>query len=145
MPGSGGINFTVTGVAALDRKFRDLPKKLQNKILRDEIKAAAGPMHATAKALAPVDEGNLQRAIKIRAMKRKRGFVGRSIIVDPKRLAPDQAEGMRKYVAGLFAEYGTQHAEEHPYMRPAYEAKADSTKAQAIRNISRRIEQEAKS
>ena len=141
------IVFRVTGNKKIDKMFAAMPKKVQNKILRDEIKKAAKPMHDSAKAMAPVgEEGMLKRSIKQRAMKRKRNHVGRSVIVDPKFFA-DQAEGMRKFVAGMFMEFGTRSGvtDKQQYMRPAFKKNKDAVLHKALENIKTRIETEAKS
>lgn len=142
------IKFKITGDARIDKMFTSLPKKVQNKILREEIKKAAKPMAKLAKSYAPVDEegdhpGLLRRAIKERAMKRRRNYQGRSILVDPKYLVDEQGQGMRKYVAGGFMEYGTKFVNDQTYMRAAFDGLVAATKRRAISNIKQRIEAEA--
>lgn len=135
--------LTLTGSRYIDQVFAALPRKLQNKILRDEIKVLAKQIAATAQAKAPVDEGDLRRAIRVRAMRRKRGFVGQSVMTIAK-FMPRTGDGeIADRTAGSFQEYGTEHQPAQPFMRPAFEQHRDSGKASVLSRVKQRILAEA--
>lgn len=67
-----GVRFTITGHKQLDRKFAALPPKLQKKILRPALRAAAKIVLDQAKANAPVQSGRLKKSLKVKAAKRSR-------------------------------------------------------------------------
>ena len=71
------VQLTLEGAKELDRKLRELPKRLEKKILRTALRAGMRPIHTAAQQNAPVEKGQLKRSIKLRAIKRNRkGFVG---------------------------------------------------------------------
>lgn len=132
----------LTGDKKLERIFKTLPKKLQNKIIRDALKVPAKAIQQSAKALVPVDEGELKRAIRVRAMRRRRGFIGRSVIVDAKRVnrAGDESSGKR--VAGAFQEYGftTRSGEKvaaDPFLVPAFKQHEPNIRTRVTAQIGR--------
>lgn len=114
------MSITITGEKELRRAFEVLGKKAVNKEIRDQLRDDMKPAHQNIKAWAPVDEGDLQRAIVHRAMRRRRGFIGRSILVDPKKLTRAGDNEASKRLAGAFQEYGTKHIAEDPFMRPGF-------------------------
>lgn len=64
------------GDKELIRTLRGLETKLQNKALRTASRKAGKVVATAAKGNAPVDSGQLKRAIKVRAIKRQRNRVG---------------------------------------------------------------------
>lgn len=59
---------------SIKRMLLQLPKKIRNKILRQELRAAAKKLVAPSKAATPVRTGKLQKSVKVRAAT-KRGSV----------------------------------------------------------------------
>ena len=64
--------ISLSGDKKLDRALKAMGPKLTKKILRKAVRRAAKPVLTTARARVPIDEGDLKRSLKIRAMKRSR-------------------------------------------------------------------------
>lgn len=60
------------GGKALEKKLKELPKGIRNKVIRQSLRAGAKIVHTETKAQAPVDSGLLKSALKVRAAKRSR-------------------------------------------------------------------------
>ena len=101
---------TNTGKNAVRRGMRNAMKRLENK----------------AKALAPVDRGDLRDSIKTKNAKarRRRGSVkfqretGISMLTGPTVIRGDNY--------GYFQEFGTVHAAPQPFMRPAADSEGEN-------------------
>ena len=63
-------------VARVRRMVEQFPKKIRNKILRQELRKAAKTLVAPSKAATPVQTGKLKRSVKVRAVKRSRKAIG---------------------------------------------------------------------
>jgi HK97 gp10 family phage protein len=71
------VRFEVRGAKELKRKLDELADKEVKKIVRQAMRAGAKVILPKAKAYAPVGAtGNLRRAIKVRAAKRSRKYIG---------------------------------------------------------------------
>ena len=71
-----GVSVKLVGMDAALRKLRTLPKKVQGKIIRPALRAAAKIGQTEARRLAPIKGGLLRKNIRVRAAKRKRGRIG---------------------------------------------------------------------
>ena len=63
-------------MAAINRMLLTLPKKIRNKILRQEMRKEAKALVAPSKAATPVRTGLLRKSVKVRAQKRTRSSLG---------------------------------------------------------------------
>lgn len=124
------IAVQITGVKRLDRKFARLPKRVQNRVVRTSIKDAAKILMEDSRRRAPKLTGALKKGHKVRAMKRRRNFIGRTILVDDP--------------AAAAMEYGTSDVDAQPYLRPALDETGQRVKDKALANIKRGIIGEAK-
>lgn len=101
MKAGGGV--IVTGEAELDRLLRSLPLKVQKKLSRQATRKSAKEIALPyAKSRVPVDEGDLLRALVVRAMKRSRNRFGHTVGTKEGAYQGDQ-------FYGSFPEYGTKH------------------------------------
>ena len=77
------VDVIMTGDAHAARVFRDLPRKMQNNIMRRVLRGAAKKVEAVAESRIPVDTGTLKSAgLKVRALtgkQRRRGEIGYAI------------------------------------------------------------------
>jgi len=146
--------------------LKSLPARVQNKVIRKALKAAAIPIESEAKARAPVDDGNLRDGIGIKPGKRRKGRV--SMLVQSSR-----ASGYENFYGG-FHEYGyhrmgviyipgvgfrtpkkiggtkqvrggetTTYVPPRPYMRPAFESRRAEATAIAAKVIGAEVQREA--
>lgn len=70
------MGMTIHGDAKLISEFNALPRKIQDKLLRTELRGALKPVLAQAKATARKLFGAMAATLKIKAMKRKAGRIG---------------------------------------------------------------------
>ena len=111
----------------IEKMFKEMPttfKKIIRKRLREDMK----PVRANARAWAPVEEGDLQRAIVQRAGKRSRNMISQRVFVDAKKLDRAGDNEASNRLAGGFQEYGTKHIKKDPFMLPAWQAYEQSIK-----------------
>ena len=111
--------FSFTGakrdIKKLDQLILALPKSLANKGARKATRAQAKIVLEDAKALVPIDTGELERSLKVKARKRSRrnkGTVGHAVTTGQQLFVDDQ-------FYGAFVELGTQKKEADPFLRPA--------------------------
>jgi hypothetical protein len=141
---------TITGDVELDRKFRELPIKVEKKVLRDALRPAAKVILDAARALAPSRSGLLKGSLKVRAQGRSRrrpnavGFVVQTAEGDYKgetfygaflmlghRLGSRKLGNRRRLIAGK------------NFLRQALDTSGEAAKADALERIKEGIEREA--
>lgn len=94
----------ISGLTGVLKKVSELDKGLQNKLLQKGFRAGSKIMQKEAVRLAPEDTGLTKSAIKVRAMKRKRGRIGISLTLGKKDFT-----GESYYAA--FTNFGTKDRE----------------------------------
>jgi len=120
--------LVVTGDKQLDRKLAQFEPKLQRKGVAKASRAGAKLVAARATARAPVDSGDLERSIRVRALRRSRVRSGHGVDSGSKTKHEDVDSGLPFYAQ--FIEFGTtnrQHksgksvgrvaAEDHAFLR----------------------------
>lgn len=70
------FNIELLGDKELSRRLQALPEKLERKVLRQALRAGANVALPAARQSAPVRSGRLQRSIRVRALRRRRGQLG---------------------------------------------------------------------
>lgn len=135
----GGFKFASFGGRQVINNLKDLDKKVARQIVRKEVREGLKPVAEAVKARAPVGEtGELQKNVKVRAAKgRKRGDIALEV-----RVGEGDFQGDQYYAA--FVEYGTSKMDAKPFMRPAYDEKADDVADKTTRRIVDEIEAAAK-
>ncbi len=117
---------TLTGDKALDRRLKKMEPKLAKSLQRKAVRKAAKPVLETAKDEVPKDTRDLERSLKIRALKRSRrnrGVVGVRVVTGDQFFTGDT-------FYGGFLEYGTQDIIPFGFMRAANDQNRDT-----VRNI----------
>ena len=118
--GSGGSVDIMTvideaSVKKLYDKLQMLPKKVANKIAGPAGRAAAKVVAAKARSIVPVDSGDLEASIKVRAVKRTKrykGMVGASV-----QTGKGNFRGSTYY--GGMVEFGTKRQPQQSFLRHA--------------------------
>lgn len=129
--------FEIRGIKELERAFKELPKRLANKVVRQAIRKALGPVKTQAMANAPRDTGFLASKIVVRAAaKRRRGVISLEV-----RVGEGSFKGRAFY--GAFLEYGTREIAGLHYMLRAYESQKDQARRTASAMIAEGLEREA--
>lgn len=163
----GKVTFELRGGAELDKLLEELPKRVATRLGRNAVNAGARVIAAEARRRAPVETGDLKKAIRVRS-KRSRlpitlrlnsveataGVGGRegplAHIIEfgtaPHRIVASPGKVLRFEVGGdvRFAK-AVQHpgAAPKPFLRPAAESKAGAALQQIGDNLGKGIEREA--
>lgn len=139
------IDFStrVEGVNEVLAALRQLPTRIENKVLRKAARNASKAVQEVAKGNVPEDTGALRKGIKVRAQKGKRGRIAFTVRTptraelaagNPRRTA--EIMGSRWYYPAAI-EYGYTRngvtVAPNAFMRRAYESTRDSA-ARAMRN-----------
>lgn len=116
--------FTVQGGRDLERRLRELPDGMSRKVQVSALKEGAEPMRAKAAELAPRSDEAPHMADHIvvsELSQRDRDAISAfdDVVVA---VGPE-----RKFFYGYFLEYGTAHQPAQPFMRPAFDTKAQTT------------------
>ncbi len=152
----GGEFAHVEGLRELAAGLRELPKVMENKILRGALRAAAEVVANEARYRCPVRTGQLKASIRVstrvvngrvicyvKAGSRytvfRIGKKGRSTKDAYKTIG---ANGGVDYQAAHYAfwiEFGTSKMAARPFMRPAFESKRDQAIATFTEYVQRRL------
>lgn len=131
-----GISVTFTGSAEVKAIFDAMPGKVQKKLIRHALRAAAKAIQEDAKRIAPDETGALAKSIKVRAMKRSRTRVGVQVFTDSDSL---QTDGKKGYYAA-FTELGTSREAAQPFLRPALEGNKGQAQSMIASDIKDAVE-----
>lgn len=112
------------GLPELEKALNELPDKVQERIIKGSMRAAAGVARNDAKRRVHVRTGDLKKAITVVTVTRKlqtRGWIGQAI------LGIKSPTSRRAHLE----EFGTEHSDAHPFLRPAMEETKDAQFAAA--------------
>jgi HK97 gp10 family phage protein len=117
-----GFTFTLYGARELENALRQLPTSVAKATLRGVLVKAGEPVVHAARALAPVDRGDLAASIGIRSIltrrqRRARRAGGRGGAADVF-IGPSFPMGAH----GHLIEFGTVKMRARPFLRPAWDA-----------------------
>lgn len=152
--------FSFKGGKELERQLAALadPKKIKS-AARSALRKGADEIIPTAKALVPIDKGDLRRSIKQGAAKKRRGeddsVVWQIIGIDRAEQLP--AEKLKKDGAGTYRDPGVagvgpitefgrpeQGVPAKPFMRPAFDARKGRAAVAIRTELGKAIERQAK-
>lgn len=115
-------------------KFGDIPKAVEEGSEKAILELVTR-VTAQAKALAPVDQGQLRNSIMGRVEKEDIGFNDGSGERAPDKIRERAKEGQgfvgTAVLHGIYQEFGTRFTRAQPYLRPAVDIEANGTKAKA--------------
>lgn len=140
------ITIRFENAAAIQQGLRELGNQpAMRRAIKDALRDAAVPMAELARSLAPIDEGDLKRSIKIAPRKRRRGddvdrfgvVIGidaneEPALIKARRRRRDGGKGgdyRDPGVAGVgpITEFGRPGVAAKPFMRPAFDAEGEKT------------------
>jgi len=151
--------FKIQGAKELEFFLKTFPKKVEKRLLKGALSAAALPIKREAKKLAPKRTGTLKKAIKSRRVKGRRAAV--QVYVERGKRAKNDAwyahiieEGAKPHIIkgrkgrGLTIGGRTVQSVKHPgvkarpFMRPALETQARTAIGQFGKKLAMLIERE---
>lgn len=136
------VTVKIEGLKELDRALGELPKSTAKRVLQKVLKDAGEPLAQAARAKAPREKGFLIENID----------VGTKLTRRQATLHKKQAKDDRAYAetfvgasdpAGMQTEFGNEHQEAEPWLRPAWDAKKDATLEQISNALWGEIERAA--
>jgi HK97 gp10 family phage protein len=141
------LKVSLFGDREIAQKFKTLPTKVANKVLRQALRPAAKIVLEQAKKEVPVVTGALKKSLKVRAGKRRKGSV---------KVLVQTAEGFFKgktYYGG-FVHFGHRIGSRrlgdsrklvppNPFVSRAFEAKSNEALATTERLIAEGVERES--
>jgi HK97 gp10 family phage protein len=119
------------GIDAVFRELGDIDKGLRTKIIRQAHRAGGKILKSEIQAEAPAATGRTRRSVKVRAGKRKKGFISTEVSIDG---------GHDEPFIG-FVEFGTHDQAPQPFIRRSVAAKihavVDAIRAAIMAGIAR--------
>lgn len=155
------ISLQVKGLDALHAQLRELGAELGLKTLAAAARKAFKPVLDDAKAMVPVDSGELRDSLKLSVVKPKGGDltvvvgirIGKGTGAKQARLAAaafgeGQSRGLPPAARWHFIELGTAELAPHPFLRPALDHNAgavlEALKTEIAKGIAKALRARAK-
>ena len=137
------IQIDVTGLKKVEKRLSKLPQKAARKVVKAALRKGAKIVVAKAKQNAPIDEGALRKAIKVRGIKtseakkfKPKGQAGVAVGVSDQWFT-----GPQFYAA--FIEFGTSKMPARPFIRSAFDSVKDTVSDVISKALVEGIEKEA--
>lgn len=122
----------------LIRKLKSLDAAIERKFIRKATRSGAAIVAKATKDKAPKLSGRLRKQIRVRAMKRKKGRIGYSVVISARASDADA-------FYGAFVELGANGKEGLGFVRKSYEETEDLVDGHIRTELWRQIEAFAKS
>jgi len=119
MKGGKGAEFEMTGLDAFQKKLMGMEKNLQRKVVRDAMREEMKDFQKDAKTLAPKDEGQIKKNIKVRASKRSRKSIGINVSL--------HKDKFKDNFYGAFQEFGTSKIKPQGFLRKSFDQNVESS------------------
>jgi HK97 gp10 family phage protein len=134
------VTVKVEGLRGIKDALAELPKATGKNVMLRVLKQHAEPIADAARQLAPVDQGDLKRSIRVLARKAG-GDAGKAAFAEAMRSGASRAEagqaaraanrsaknavevaiGPGRHPQAIMQEFGTHHHAAQPFMRPAWD------------------------
>ena len=160
---SDGVFVEITGDKELNKQLRDFGPKVTNRLARKALRKVAAPVKKAVQLNVPKDEGDLRKAIGIKARKRTEkaalmGTIGIQVLTLKKKLKDIEdsrnAKGNRSIFNPHWIEFGapghTHYGKGNaplpprPFMRPALDQSSHVVRRLWIQEIKAAMDAEAK-
>lgn len=130
----------IDGLRELEHALKQLPKATGKSVLRRILKKRAKPIADDAKALVPRDEGDLQESIGVSTKLSKRQA---KLHRKQGRDAVEVFVGAGALPQAHLVEFGSEHNQPKPYMRPAWDANKSSVLDDIGKDLGKEIQKAA--
>lgn len=136
------INLTVTGLAELSKKLKEMPVKLARNGLRAAVNAGAEVIRKDAASRVPVDTRRLKKAIYKKQIREKSNNVQQTFFVGARNGKKYRKADKDAYY-WRFLEFGTSKLPARPFLRPAFDTKKSEAVDAMARKLKERIDKYA--
>ena len=109
------MSTDLKGMKELRKSLKQFPQNIQRNVVNGAVRAGGKPLILRARELVPVDTFALEKSIKIKKMRSKKGST-----------VTHYAVYTKLYYAHII-EFGSSKAPAYPFMRPALEQEADKS------------------
>lgn len=138
----------ISGMAELARKLEGMAANVQRNTLRKAVSSGAAIIRNEAKALAPVDTGEMRRDIQMKRERTPDSQIATYAVYvrsgKKSRLAGRARNVERDSFYWRFVEFGTSKMAAQPFMRPAFNAKKEEAAEQIKATLAAKIAELAK-
>ena len=128
-------NVVVTGHKELDATLATVEPKIQKKVVRKGLREAGKLIQAAAKGNlgrnGNVESGELQKGIRVRAMKRSRSRIGVQVVTTERKVADKSGNRF----GGGQLEVGSKRQRAQPFLRPAGYDNKDSITQKVVASV----------
>lgn len=143
---SEGVAFKLVGMAALQEQLTNLGAELGVKAMAQAARQAFKPVLEAARAMAPVDTGELRDSLRLSVKKPR---AGDGVVVVGLRIGGSKgAKGLPPARRWHLAEFGTAFQAAHPFLRPALDQNAAAVlellKTELVKSIAKAIQKKGK-
>lgn len=121
------MSIKISGLEAVQRKFEALPKKVQRKVLREGMTAAAKIVRAQARADVPVATGDLRKSINVRGLQAAKGAAFLNKTKGGSRAVQIGKTVVAEAPHAHLVEKGTKRMRAQPFLLPALQANEQRT------------------
>lgn len=143
--GKVGLAVAVTGVPEIDRRLKQLEKKVQKKVITQAMRAGMKIIQKDVKARArkvfagpgSKSTGATVRGVKVRATKRSRKRFGIDVRING-------GAYVDKTFYAAFHEYGTRRMKARPIMAPSFRANGKAVRDEILRLTLAGVERETR-
>jgi HK97 gp10 family phage protein len=132
----------VTGIKEVDRALKQFEPNLQKKVLRQALRKGGRILAIEVKGQAPVLTGATRRAVKVQAMKmgRRTSMGVKVVIAAGEKTAKTSARTGERFFVPAIEEFGDSTHAPNPFMRRAFNARAEQVRRVVIDAIRSGIE-----
>ena len=130
------LEFTVTGLAELSKKLKEMPIKLAKNGLRAAVNAGAEVIRKDAVTRVPVLTGRLKKAIYKKQIRELSNNVQQTFFVGARNGKKYKKADKDAYY-WRFLEFGTSKLPARPFLRPAF----DTKKSQAVDAMAKKLKE----
>ena len=144
-------SMSITGDKQLKKLLKQLPEKVQRKVMSAAMRKAVKPIQSAAQAKAPVDTGTLALSMgsKVKTYAKSKTTVG---IIGPKTGFSSESGGKKRNVPAFYAHLVEKghiasdgsRVPPHPFLEPAAKAQSGATLAAMQGQIAIGVVKEAK-
>lgn len=135
------LKFEFSGGKELSEALQELPRRLENRVLRKALRQGGNILLRKARQLAPVKTGALRKGIKLKID--LRGTPAAIINVRIPSKSGKQKTSSGPYYSS-FVELGTSKMAAHPFLRPAFDAVKEDALETFLNVLNDGIEEESK-
>lgn len=133
------VTIKIEGLKEAEAAMKLLPERLAKRAGAEAVRAGAAVFRKSILAKVPVKTGKLKRSIQIKMLTKGRDPLKIQALVGPTQGRKAKSDGWY----GRLVEFGTVHAQAHPFIRPAFDESQHAATQAMIDKLGPAIEKQA--